>query len=82
MGAIIARWQLVQREAWHAWHGMAGGNGGEREEGWKRGGKEKGGDVRRNISERELWGLKDRKESYDYESAITQQRSIICRRAG
>ena len=51
MGAIIARWQLVQREAWHAWHGMAGGNGGEREEGWK-GGKEKGGDVRRNISER------------------------------
>ena len=73
MGAIIARWQLVQREAWHAWHGMAGGNGG---------GKEKGGDGRRNISERELWGLKDRKESYDYESAITQQRSIICRRAG
>ena len=46
MGAIIARWQLVQREAWHAWHGMAGGNGGGK------GGREKGGDVRRNISER------------------------------
>ena len=76
MGAIIARWQLVQREAWHAWHGMAGGNGGGK------GGREKGGDGRRNISERAPWGLKDRKGSYDYETAMTQQRSIICRRAG
>ena len=43
MGAIIARWQLVQREAWHAWHGMAGGNGVEREEGWKGGKGERRG---------------------------------------
>ena len=61
MGAIIARWQLVQREAWNAWHGMAGGNGVEREEGGKGGGKEKGGDVRRNISERAPRGVEREK---------------------
>ena len=50
----------------HGTHGMAWLAG----TGWKgkrggRGGKEKGGDGRRNISERAPWGLKDRKGSYE-----------------
>ena len=56
----------------HGTHGMAWLAG----TGWKgkrggRGGKEKGGDGRRNISERAPWGLKERKESY--ESACSGQ---------